>query len=298
MVGNMNPSGIVLVLMSAICHAGWNILSKGAPRPLAFMYKALKYSALCYLPLFVFMQFYISYPLPYVLCFLLSGILTGGYFFCLGMAYIHGHLSVAYPLARALPILMIAVNGMALGEIPSLRGLTGMVLITIGCLLLPLKHWRGKDGFSLAHYFNRACLWALLSAIFTAGYSLIDKIGAGYAPDGSRIENIMGKINYVYLQNLISFFILAGVIRLFKIETDNSSYRRKAVFSGLTFLVSYSLIMLALQANPVAYVVSFRQISIIIGAVVSMVLIEKEFYKGRLAAVGIIFMGVILVGLG
>ncbi len=294
----MDIYGIVLVFLSAVCHASWNILSKGSPRPMAFLYKALKYSAICYLPLFILIQFYISRPLPYVLCILGSGIFTGGYFFCLGMAYIHGHLSVAYPLARALPILMIAGVGMAFHEFPSTRGLSGMILISAGCLLLPLKRWRGDDGFSFDHYFNKACLWAVLSAVFTAGYSMVDKFGAGYAPNGSGLENILGKINYVYLQNLISFIILGAVIRYMKIETDNTSFKKQAVISGIIFLISYSLIMLALVSNPVAYVVSFRQFSIVIGAAASMLFLEKEFYLIRLLAVGVIFAGVVLVGLG
>lgn len=186
---------------------------------------------------------------------------------------------------------------MAMGETPSLSGFSGMLMICAGCLLLPLKHWRGKDGFRLDHYLNKACFWAVLSAIFTAGYGLVDKVGAGYAPADTQLQNIFGKINYVYLQNLICFFIMTWVIRVTKIETDNSSHKPQAIISGLTFLISYSLIMLALVSNPVAYVVSFRQLSIVIGAVISMPLLEKEFNPLRLIAVAIIFAGVIMVGL-
>lgn len=67
--------------------------------------------------------------------------------------------------------------------------------------------------------------------------------------------------------------------------------------AGLILLISYSLIVVALTTDPVAYVVSFRQLSILITALLSMIWIERQVPRVRLVAVGVIFVGVVLVGL-
>ena len=73
--------------------------------------------------------------------------------------------------------------------------------------------------------------------------------------------------------------------------------RASVIAVGLILLVSYSLMILALTTDPVAYVVSFRQLSILITAVASMVWIERQVPPTRLVAVGVIFVGVVMVGL-
>jgi uncharacterized membrane protein len=66
---------------------------------------------------------------------------------------------------------------------------------------------------------------------------------------------------------------------------------------GLVFLISHSLIIMALTSDPVSYMVSFRQISILITALISMFWIEREVSSPRLVGVATIFVGVVLVGL-
>lgn len=294
----MNTLGILLVFLSACCHAGWNLLSKSSESPMTFLYKALKYSAIVYLPLFVAAQFFISHPWPYLGCILASGLMTGGYFLFLGLAYREGHLSVAYPLARSLPILVVTFGGMLFGEIPGPVGAGGMILIVTGCLMLPLRRLKwGEGGFSPGAYFNRACLWAVISALFTAGYSLIDRLGARLAPSSSGLESFLSRASYVYMQNLLSFIFLYAILRWNKMPFGGVD-RGRAFISGIVFLISYLLIMLALRDNPVAYVVSFRQLSVVIGALASMLWLEKEFLPVRMLAVLLVFAGAVMVGIG
>lgn len=73
--------------------------------------------------------------------------------------------------------------------------------------------------------------------------------------------------------------------------------RGPVLAAGLILLISYSLIVVALTTDPVAYVVSFRQLSILITALLSMIWIERQVPRVRLVAVGVIFVGVVLVGL-
>ena len=286
-----------MVFFSALCHTSWNILSKlNNADPMSFLTKALFYSALLYFPLFVFMQFHVVYTITYTLCFLASGLFVGIYFFSLAKAYETGDISTAYPVARSFPILVLAWAGLFLDEVPSFTGLIGISFIISGCFLLPIKKFKfGKDGFSLKNYMNASSFWAFLAALFTSFYSLVDKYATiENHPGLSHFESILQKVNYVYLQNFISLLVVVVILKSRKYDYEKVG-RGAVVFAGLIFLVSYTLILVAFMENKTAYVVSFRQLSIVLTAILSMLFIEKRFSKMRLGGAVIIFTGVVLV---
>jgi len=295
----MNTQGLILVLLSACCHASWNVLTKlSNADPPSFLTKALAYSGIVYLPFFIYFQFYVNYNWLYWACAVGSGLCAGIYFFALGKAYTHGHISVAYPVARSFPILVLAWAGLLFREIPSVLAITGIALIIAGCFVLPLKRFcLGEGGFALKNYLNWSCFWAAIAAVFTSFYSIIDKYAAVNAcsPD-SRIA-IIEKINYVYLLDLVALLVIWSGLKFSGFKFKPTSNRR-TIIAGIIFLVSYSLILVAFTTNPAAYVVSIRQLSIVIGAVVSMFFIEKQFSTPRLIGVLLIFAGIILVGVG
>lgn len=292
----MSERAIVLVLVSACLHAAWNVFSKSSGDPISFLLRALGFSALLYAPLFVWMQWHVGYAPMVVVCLLGSGISAGVYFFCLGKAYHHGRVSVAYPVARSFPILVVMFGGLFLGECPNGQGLAGVLLVVVGCFVLPWQRfvW-GAAGFCLANYRNRSVFWALGAAVMTSVYSLLDKVAAERMAVGTDWA-VLEKVNYVYLQNLIAWGAAAVCVRAARYRVLPVA-RRRAFFCGALFLVSYSLILLALATDPVAYVVSFRQFSIVLGTLVSMFWVERSFSWPRLCGVALVFAGVVLVGL-
>lgn len=291
----MSERAILLVLLSACLHATWNLFSKSSDAPVAFLLRALRFSALLYAPLFVWMQFRVGYTPSLVACLAGSGICCGLYFFCLGKAYHHGKVSVAYPVARSFPILVITFGALFLGEVPSLQGAAGVLLVVAGCLILPWKRFVcGSEGFCLKNYHNRSVLWALAAAAFTACFSLLDKVAALAMHDSG--ESTVDKVNYVYLQNVIAWATVALCVRLAHYEVSRVA-RRRAYVCGAIFLFSYSLILMALATDQVAYVVSFRQLSIVIATVISMLWLERQFTWPRMTGVGLMFFGILLIGL-
>jgi uncharacterized membrane protein len=289
----LSEQAIILVLLSAFLHASWNVFSKSSGDPISFLLRALAFSALLYAPLFVWMQFHVHYPPTVVSCLLGSGFFAGVYFFCLGKAYHHGRVSVAYPVARSFPILVVMFGGLFLREFPNMQGTAGVLLVVAGCFILPWERFAlGPQGFCLANYRNRSVFWAMGAACCTSVYSLLDKVAAANMGDGTVLE----KVNYVYLQNLIAWGAAVLCVRLAHYRTFPVA-RWRAFVCGAIFLVSYTLILLALATDPVAYVVSFRQLSIVLGTLVSMGWIERSFSWPRVVGVGMIFTGVVLVGL-
>ena len=173
----MSNHAILLVLLSACLHATWNLISKSASNPLSFLKQALAYSALLYAPFFIWMQTQVHYQGTVVICLIGSGLFCSLYFFCLGKAYQCGKISVAYPVARSFPILVVTIGGLFLHEMPSVQGLAGVILVVAGCFLLPWQRFvNGPDGFCLANYRNASIGWAMGAAVCTAAYSLFDKV--------------------------------------------------------------------------------------------------------------------------
>lgn len=293
----MSLSAILLVLLSAVCHSVWNLLAKSSGGPIAFMRQALRFSALCYAPLFLVFIFLVDYSPIYLTCILASGSAVGLFLFCLSKAYQYGQVSVAYPIARSFPILVVTWVLFLWGVTPSTVGMAGIVMIVMGCFVLPMGSFSfGPDGFTPSNYLNRSCLWALLAAIATSIFSVIDKYAAVNMPTAPVDLAIYSRINYVYLQNLVALIVME-VCTLRLRQPYPAAHRYRALLAGLIFLVSYSLIILALTSDPVAYVVSFRQVSILITAVVSMIYLERRVSRPRLIGVGLIFVGVVMVGL-
>lgn len=261
------------------------------------MRQALRFSALCYAPLFLIFLFLVDYSPTYVACIFTSGLAVGLFLFCLSKAYQYGQVSVAYPIARSFPILVVTWVLFLWGETPSTVGMAGIMLVVAGCFILPMGRFSlGPEGFAPVNYLNRSCFWALLAALATSLFSVIDKYAAVSMPSAPVDLAIYYRINYVYLQNLVALIVMELCTLRLK-QSHPAVHRYRALFAGLIFLISYSLIVLALTSDPVAYVVSFRQVSILITVLVSMFWLERDRSKPRLVGVAMIFAGVVMVGL-
>ena len=161
-----------------------------------------------------------------------------------------------------------------------------------------MKKWSiGKEGFTITNYINRSCFWALLCALYTSGYSIIDKyVSKNVLEQLPCVQATLMRINYVYLQNTISLAVIYILLKWSRHSIKKTS-TKYTLFCGIIFLISYVLIMFAFVENQTTYVVSFRQISIVFTVILSMLFIEKRFFPLRLAGAIVIFCGVILVGL-
>ena len=152
-----------LVMLSALLHASWNVLSKGSKPSASFFMLASMTSVVLWFPVFCYSDLrLLDLPLKFWLIMVVSGASEALYFLGLFKAYRRNDVSLAYPMARALPVLMVAVVSLVLGlgARPGWLSLFGMLVVTLGCLLLPLGSWKS---FSWRDYWNPA-LYAILMA--------------------------------------------------------------------------------------------------------------------------------------
>ena len=95
------------------------------------------------------------------------------YYITLAGAYRSGDMSVAYPLARSSPVIVVTVVTLVLGrgDQVSAQCVAGIILVVGACFLLPMKRF---SDFRVRNYLNLTCAFAFLAAIGTTGYSICD----------------------------------------------------------------------------------------------------------------------------
>ena len=141
----MTLTAFLLIFVSVFLHAGWNFISKKNTPSAAFYMLSSATAALIWLGFFLHSGISCS-ALPGRFWRILAFSWFGEMLYCIGLAYGYrrGDISLVYPLGRSLPVLLTAVAtiSLGLGKMPDALALGGMVLISIGCLFLPLKSFR------------------------------------------------------------------------------------------------------------------------------------------------------------
>jgi drug/metabolite transporter (DMT)-like permease len=169
----MTLPAIILVTISAFSHAVWNLLGKRQNSSSAFFLIASASASAGLLPVMIYHGRALSQmPGSVWLVVMATGVFQTIYYVGLAAAYRHGDMSVAYPLVRALPSILIAALSLMLGLGQPLSGLgiMGILAVALGCLILPMPSLQ----FRLGNYANLCCLMAVLAAIGTCGYTLLD----------------------------------------------------------------------------------------------------------------------------
>ncbi|RLT38875.1 MAG: hypothetical protein DWI57_11255 [Chloroflexi bacterium] len=282
-----------LILLSTLLHASWNLLAHARRDDTTLFVRANLIVGLLGLGPALWLQFS-GDPFPVAIWPLLlaTGFFQAVYFLGLTMGYRAGEFSVVYPVARALPVLALAVLDISRGRPPSLLGWLGMGLVTAGCLLAPLSSLRTV---SRERYLNRTIFWVLVTAAGTVGYSGVDKVALEMLRPG-----LPSALRYGVLQWLLTvpylWLFLRYVARLPLRVGDGRDWRRAAL-ATLFISTAYTLILWVYQMIPQAsYVVALRQFSIVIGVIAAIVIFHEPAAKLRLSAALIISAGVALVG--
>src|SRR3989454_1534393 len=174
----MPLAALLLVLGAALCHSAWNLLVKTDARRLEIQSGALIVGVLLCSPVLLIYSLADVSRLAWGVIFV-SGLFETAYVFALTAAYGAGDLSLVYPVARGTPpIFVVPLAIMLLGERPPWQGLAGIGLIVLG---ICASH-AGLAGSRVGRVNRRAPALALLTGVFTACYSLVNKLGVSLVP--------------------------------------------------------------------------------------------------------------------
>lgn len=229
------------------------------------------------------------------------------YFFGLAGAYKRGDISLAYPLARALPVLLVAAISLALGNGANIGrlSLVGMALITVGCVLLPLPHFQKMR---LRNYMDAVYLMALIAALGTTGYTLIDDQALAQLRHTFSVQLSTSEVTLLFISlQAISTAVMLGIgTVVYQPERRQlldilryPSLIISGVVTGAVIFATYGLVLASMAyVTNVSYVAAFRQLSIPIGAVLGFTLRHEPRYLPKLVGIGIVTIGLVLVGMG
>ncbi len=277
----MENQVFMAVLFAASMHAGWNSVVKvGLDRSSTVLLLALV-QAMIAIPLLPFVAQPAIEAWPWILA---SSVLHVGYKVFLMQAYAHADLSQAYPLARGTAPLIVTVwSVLFLGATFTPYSLVAILAISLGILLMAT---RGAAG---GRMHRTALFWALGTAGFTAGYTLVDGVGARIAGTSS------GFILWMVIGDAIGMVIHAALFRSRAAFPALLPAWKSGLAAGAMSLGSYWIAVWAFTQAPIALVAALRESSILFATIIAAVVLREQVVRWRWISACAIACGVALM---
>jgi len=270
------------VLAAALLHASWNALIKAGADRIAMMMVLSAVQGVIGLMVVATQSLPEAKVLPWLAA---SGLIHSVYKLFLTFAYEHGDLSRVYPLARGTaPMITLVAGGLWLGELVTTIETLGILVLGIGILLLARGAWTsGESGKLLPFAFGSACT--------TAGYTLVDGLGARLAASATQ---------YVGWLFVIDGVIFAAAMLALRGRMALPGSGRVWVLGGFAAAASYASYAVAVWAMtqaPIALVAALRETSILFAVAIGWVAFGERMTKAKAVSVAMIACGVILTRL-
>ena len=287
----MNGLALTLVLISAVAHASWNYLLKGAIRPEAFSWWLLVAISVLLLPLGAVLAWQTSIESPGWWYILGTVVLHCLYFLFLGRGYTHGDLSLVYPIARGIGPMAVPVLGvLLLDETVSALAVGGIVAVVIG---IYTAYWWGnisgivRDPLRLLK--DPGTRYAMFTGAVITVYSVWDKVGVRY----------VNPLLYMYLMSLGTALSLTPYMLWAQgrdtLAREFRAGARRIVVAGLLTFLAYGLVLSALDFSRVSYISPAREVGIVVAVVLGATLLKEPFARGRILGSGSIVLGLVLI---
>ena len=287
----MTAFALGLVLLSALCHATWNLLLKRAGNQEVFAWALLVSASVVLLPLGVVLFLFNPIAAPGYWFVLATVILHVFYFALLGRGYSRGDLSLVYPIARGIgPMLVPVFAVLFLGEQVALPAAVGIALIIAGIYIVS---WWGRfrqvlsDPFTLLR--DGGVVYALLTGLIITAYTLVDKQGVAH------VQPFL----YIYLQTIGAGIGLAPYILLqYRWTPVRREWQQNfwpIIVAGILAFTAYGMILTAFSISQVSYVAPAREVGIVFGVLLGMVVLKEQSGRGRLLGAVLIVAGLALI---
>jgi len=287
----MELLALSLAALSGVGHAVWNFLTKRSNDKEAFLWWIIFLRTVFLLPLFAIWAGGVSIPLVSLFYATGSAVFFGTCMALMGKAYEGGDLSLVYPLSRSNPVYIPIWAALFLGERLSPLGVAGIAVTCLGVYTVSFEEISLKALLSPIRSLNtRPSQLALLTAISASIGACIDKVGVGTVQPFAYVF-----LFFVMMVVLYSAYILA-TRRGRAIRREWRTNRGNVLLGGL-FGMSYVLTLLAMATSAVSYVISARQVSVVVGTVLGIWLLKERYGAIRITSSLLICVGVVMIGL-
>jgi drug/metabolite transporter (DMT)-like permease len=286
----MTTFALLLILVAAFVHAGWNYFLKRSGGGTAFVWLFAVLSALIYAPLVAAVIWWVQPQFGWVHYGLMaaSAVLHTVYYMLLDRGYRSGDLSVVYPIARGTgPLITVALAVLILQERPTVLAIAGAILIAGGVVALMGDPRKLRQSGSY-----HAVAFALLTGCTIASYTVVDKIAVAVWLIPPLLQD--------WATNLGRVVLMAPLALRARAELAPTWRRAKKEIVAVALLcpLSYILVLTAMVFTPVSYVAPAREVSILIAAFMGARLLAEGNVARRLAAAAAMVAGIICLALG
>ncbi|MFJ5686543.1 EamA family transporter [Streptomyces sp. NPDC093099] len=276
----MTPLVASAVLVAALTHAGWNALAHTIKDQLVAFTLIGGGAAVIGAALACFTPLPHAAAWPYLI---VSALLHIGYQALLMRSFSLGDFGQMYPIARGTaPLVVTVLAAVFVGESPDAWQAAGVAVASAGLVGLALRGIRGS---------GRTPDWpALLAAVATglsiAAYTVVD--GAGVRASGSPLAYIA----WLMILEGLTIPAYALYARRGLLLGQLRPHAARGLLGAALSMLAYGLVLWAQTRAPLAPVAALRESSIIVGAAIGAVFFKERFGTPRIAAAGLMVVGI------
>ena len=273
---------LLAVLFAALMHASWNAVIRGG----GDRFQGMLLLTLTQGVMGLAMTLFTPMPSGIVWVWLLgSGALHTAYKLFLAAAYQHGDLSRVYPIARgSAPMMVVIIGFFLLPDSVQTKEYLGIALIGIGVMMMANGVFKDGETRSLIPL-------ALGSAACTAGYSLVDGMGARVAGHATMFTA------WLFVFDAMFFAIFTGVTRGRLVFVASRKAWGVGAMAGALSLATYWIAVWAMTVAPIALVAAVRETSVLFAVIIGVVVLKEKISVGKIIAALVIVAGIVVIRL-
>ncbi len=272
---------MAIVLFAAALHATWNALVRASAdkfEDTVLIVLGAGAGAVILLP---FLPAPAQASWPYLAA---SVVIHVAYFLLVAFAYRVGELSFVYPLMRGLPPAMTAIAAwLLIDESPTRGGWTGVVLISLGVLIL-------AGDFGRSERFRAApMIFALATAAVIVVYTVVDGLGARLSGNAFSYTGWMLLLTAPLLLAVVAAIQGGGMLQRFRRGWG------RGLLGGTCTLASYGLALWAMTLAPIALVAALRETSVVFAALIAAVFLKEPITRTRAVSILLVCAGAVAI---
>ena len=271
---------LLLILFAALLHASWNIIVKSIHDSQISIDLQMLIQSIIIFPFLFFVPFPEGITWVFII---LSLLLHTFYFLILGNLYNRGNLTIIYPVFRGMaPVFVAILSIIFLKDFISLRGLLGIGIIAFGLVLLTIENYKNKLNIKLL-------IISIFVSIIISLYTFAG--GAGVRSVDNEFTFIVWNF-FLGGWPTLSYVYLRKKNQLFTLKLTQYIYIAIASFMSI---IAYTIILWSMKYQPIAYVASIRESSIIMASLIGFIFLKEKFTSARFISAAMFFVGVYFI---
>jgi drug/metabolite transporter (DMT)-like permease len=266
----------ILILISGFAHAIVNAILKAGNDKMSRRALIDGFSALILAPA----AFLVPLPTNAWNWLMASAVVHGLYLFALIKSFEQSDMTVAYPIARGIAPMLAAAGAVAIFHEPiSVAVVLGILAIACGVMLIGVSHKMQRS----------ALLWAMLTGLCIASYTVIDAQGVRAAPTA---------LSYI----VWTFLLLGGALgTFFAIWRGRAFFATAAgqwkpgLIAGALSIITYGFALFAFRLGATPRLAALRETSILFGTAIAVIFLKERLTTLRFGGVLAIALGAIVL---